>query len=247
MTKMKTAVVVTSAALLSVLSLIPVKSNRPLIEDKYFGKNEKILFIPAYNYKQPNRVILEATPAVLEWMKKNGFEKGNAVAQEKTAEDVTHRIYSQRNTPLGPTIRKYVNELKEKQRSVATAEDFLRMDSLVCLEKTAFLATVLRQLGIDAQIFVIESVTKGGDYIMHYFVAAKTGNEKLMLDPSYGEVERNQTRFKVNYLKKIQAGVVKTKVYPLIKYEPKYEKYLKTDSDEKALDKKFWWLKKKVD
>lgn len=241
-----TVAVAASLALLAACSTI--KRNEPL-DERYIQAQERILFIPAYNEKQPNKIVIETTKEVLDWMKNNGFDK-KADDRSTYAEELTKKIASEKKIPFGNAVNKYLDYLKNDNRDFATAKDFLDMEVAVCLEKSVFLATILREQGIPAQIFGIQNKDPAFEvYFKHMFVVAMIDGKKMILDPLYGIIEKSLSKYKSSYLKNTDLCCADTRVFPMLKYDSSYEKYIKDEEKEKELDElpTLKAMKKKID
>lgn len=239
-----------ATALFSVLSFCPGKT-KPILDDEYFARQEKVMFLPGYSLEQPNIVVIETTKLVREWMRKNGFEKEKVQPNFQTAEELTRKVYAEKNMDfVEMPLKKYMKEIKGNPKRVASPDDFLNLNTPVCLEKSVFLTAVLRELGLNAQVFLLEYKTDTAvEYVRHVFVVANARNEKIILDPANGIIEKSAVKFKNEIAKKleIEGRVVEVRLYPLLPYKTEYEKYLKSDKAELELDEEFKSHKRQVD
>ncbi len=216
---------------------------RPMLDERYFGRNGKVMFLPIWNAKQPNKIVMGSTTSVRAWMDKNELNSQNNKKDAEFAKEANEKVHSERRMPFDDTLRAYLKEFDEKPRDVITADDFLGQTA-VCAERSVFLAAVLMERGIDAQVIVIQAKTIYGDELIHFIVSAKARErgvgKKMILDPFYGIVEDNPAKYKGKLME--AAGIsdfVEFNRIPLLKFEPKYEKYLKNDDAEKELDRDF--------
>lgn len=248
MQKFKKYGAVALAAGLATMLAFASARKQPL-DDSYFGNKESVLFVPAYTDKQPNKIIVEATQKVREWTKANGFDK-EITDQMTYAESAAKKVHSEKNLPFGETAKKYGAYLKNLQKEAVSPEDFLNLDAPMCMEKSVFLAAVLREKGIDSQIFIIQNKEEHYEgYFQHVFVVAKVGNEKIFLDPFYGFIEKSLSKYKAEYLKQTELEGKEMRIFPLIKYKPSYDKYMKNEESERKLDEslRFKLLKRRID
>ncbi|MBU0586186.1 hypothetical protein KJ780_01610 [Candidatus Micrarchaeota archaeon] len=252
---------IATVALATVLAVTPVKKTGNLpFDDRFFNQPPaKMLFLPVYNESiQPNTVMLTTTKNVLAWMSAHGLDKIND--KRKAAEEATMLIFAEKNPGLSKpgTVKPEMAELelmKRYREEITTAKkarysvlpsDYLKMENPRCLERSVFLLSVLRELGINARLFDLEAKTVFKDELAHVFVVAKFGDEKIILDPTFGIVERNFRTYMKKCFGDDEKNISERKLCPFIPYSSTYEKFLENDASERALDKKFKKVKKKL-
>lgn len=232
-------IAVATAAALAIVGASP-KSIKPIAEEMRRPAYEMVV-LPTPNGPQPNKVLVGATPGVRAWMKKNGIEKDEKNLRA-VIEKITKQIASEKKLDVVEAFRVYVHELKEKldkenlQTSTITPNEFLAMKSPMCLERSVFLVSVLKELGIDAKLMNME-LEKDGVVGGHVFVKAKMGSEKLFLDPLHGFGAMSLNEYKRRYFEiRKELKDNRATVYAFVGYSSEYEKYLKDAKSEMYLD-----------
>lgn len=212
------------------------------------GKGAVNMFlIPAPNGIQPNIISLEATTSMRRWMKGKGLNKEPITSPVKTASELVALI-SREKRDSHLDFLAYIDDLRRKPRRIASPDDFLVIKYPLCLERSIFLASVLRDLGMPVSMFVMEH--KHGDVHInvHMFVVSSTGGIRLILDPSENIVATSFSRYKqrFNERNKDLSHADKILFYELPPYDDKYAKYLTSLKTEQELDKIFGNIRKEL-